>query len=113
MRWIMLLLKTSGILLGVALAGVLLAAATRSDTFRVQRSTSMKAPADRIYPLINDLHRFNTWNPFERKDPNLTRSYSGAERGKAIDEVAHHYQGLAGQKPAGVWTHAEYMNCEW
>jgi|tagenome__1003787_1003787.scaffolds.fasta_scaffold20664861_2 hypothetical protein len=78
MRWI----KTAGILFGVALAGILAVAATRSDTFRVQRSASIGAAADRIYPLINDLHRFNTWNPFERKDPNLKRSYSGAGSGK-------------------------------
>jgi len=78
MRWI----KTAGILFGVALGGILAVAATRSDTFRVQRSASIDAAADRIYPLINDLHRFNTWNPFERKDPNLKRSYSGAGSGK-------------------------------
>jgi hypothetical protein len=49
----MTLLKTSGIVVALAIAGVLIAAATRSDTFRVQRSAS-------IFPLIDDLHRFNT-----------------------------------------------------
>jgi hypothetical protein len=78
----MSLVKTGGMIGAVALAGVLIAAATRSDTFRVQRSASIKAAPDRIFPLINDLHRFNGWNPFERKDPNLKRSYSGAQSGK-------------------------------
>ena len=75
-------LKTGGMILAVAVAAVLIAAATRSDVFRVQRSASIKAGPDRIFPLINDLHRFNTWNPFERKAPNLKRSYSGPESGK-------------------------------
>jgi hypothetical protein len=79
---LMSLVKTGGMIGAVALAGVLIAAATRSDTFRVQRSASIKAAPDRIFPLINDLHRFNGWNPFERKDPNLKRSYSGAQSGK-------------------------------
>jgi hypothetical protein len=79
---LMSLVKTGGMIGAVALVGVLIAAATRSDTFRVQRSASIKAAPDRIFPLINDLHRFNGWNPFERKDPNLKRSYSGAQSGK-------------------------------
>jgi hypothetical protein len=58
------------------------AAAMRPDSFRVQRSAQIKAAPDRVFPLINDLHRFNSWNPFERKDPNLKRSYSGPESGK-------------------------------
>lgn len=79
---LMSVLKTGGMIGAVAVAGVLIAAATRSDTFRVQRSASIQAAPDRIFPLINDLHRFNGWNPFERKDPNLKRSYSGAQSGK-------------------------------
>jgi hypothetical protein len=78
----MTLLKTGGIILALAIAGVLIAAATRSDTFRVQRSASIKAAPEKIFPLIDDLRRFNTWNPFEKKDPNLKGSYSGAPSGK-------------------------------
>ena len=78
----MTLLKTSGIVLAIAVAGVLIAAATRSDTFRVQRSASSKAAPKKIFPLIDDLRRFNTWNPFEKKDSNVKGSYSGAPSGK-------------------------------
>jgi hypothetical protein len=63
------------------------AAAMRPDSFRVQRSAQIKAAPDRVFPLINDLHRFNSWNPFERKDPNLKRSYSGPESGKGSLEI--------------------------
>ena len=37
----------------------------------MQRSASIQAPPEKIFPLINDLRRFNTWNPFDKKDPNL------------------------------------------
>ena len=72
------------IAIGVVLlvGGVLIAAAMRPDSFRVQRSAQIKATPDKIFPLINDLHRFNSWNPFARKDPNLKRSYSGPGSGK-------------------------------
>ncbi|TMH47167.1 MAG: polyketide cyclase [Betaproteobacteria bacterium] len=76
-------LKTAGIVAALAIAGVLIAAATRSDTFRVQRSASIKAAPEKIFPLIDDLHRFNTWNPFAQQDPNLKGSYSGAASGKS------------------------------
>ena len=76
------MLKTIAIVFVVLVAGVLLYAATRPDTFRVQRTASIKAPPEKIFPLINDLRRFNTWNPYEKKDPNLTGSYSGAASGK-------------------------------
>jgi hypothetical protein len=69
--------------LGVVLVvGVVLAvAATRPNDFRVQRSASIKAPPEKIFPHINDLHAFNTWNPFNKKDPNIKGSYSGATSG--------------------------------
>jgi len=78
----MAMLKYIGIGAAVLVGGVLIAAAMRPDSFRVQRSAQIKATPDKIFPLINDLHRFNSWNPFEQKDPNLKRSYSGPGSGK-------------------------------
>ena len=74
--------KTIAIVVLVLVAAVLIFAATRPDTFRVQRSTSIKAPPEKIFALINDLHSFNTWNPYEKKDPAMKRTYSGAASGK-------------------------------
>jgi hypothetical protein len=76
------MLKYIGIGVVLLVGGVLIAAAMRPDSFRVQRSTEIKAAPEKIFPLINDLRRFNTWNPFEKKDPNLKRSYTGPENGK-------------------------------
>ncbi len=66
----------------VGIAGVLVLAALKPDTFAVERTMAMKAPADRIFPYINDLHRFATWSPFERKDPGMKRAFSGPASGK-------------------------------
>lgn len=75
------MLKTALLVVVVVLAAVLVYAATRPDTFRVQRSAQIAAPAAKIHALIDDLHSFNTWNPYEKKDPNLKGSYSGPPRG--------------------------------
>ena len=66
----------------VGIAGVLAFAATKSDTFRVQRAASIKAPPERIFPLLNDLRSFAAWSPYEKKDPAMQRTYSGAPSGK-------------------------------
>jgi len=76
------MLKYIGLGVLLLIGGVLVLAPLRPDTFQVRRSTSIKAKPEQIYPLINDLHRFNTWNPFDKKDPNIKGSYSGPESGK-------------------------------
>lgn len=65
----------------LAIAGLLVYAATRPDTFGLQRSTTISAPPEKIFALINDLRQFNTWNPYEKKDPNIQGSYRGPSAG--------------------------------
>lgn len=67
--------------LGVLAALVLAFAATRPDTFQISRSTRVAAPPEAIFPLINDLRAFATWSPFETKDPDMARRFSGPESG--------------------------------
>jgi len=65
----------------VLIAGLLGFAATRPDTFRIQRTTSIKAPPEKIFPLVNDLRSHGLWSPWEKKDPAMKESYSGAASG--------------------------------
>ncbi len=67
--------------LGVAIAGVLIYAATKPDTFSVQRSAVIAAPPDKLFGLINEPKAFNTWNPYARKDPQVKLRYEGATSG--------------------------------
>lgn len=70
-------------LIFIPLAIVLAIAATKPDVFRVERVTLIKAPPEQIFPLINDLQRgFTSWSPYEKKDPDMQRSFSGPENGK-------------------------------
>ena len=68
------------VLLVMGAAGVLAYAATRPDTFRVQRTIAINAPAETIFPFINDLRAQSSWSPFE-KDPAMKRTHSGAAQG--------------------------------
>lgn len=70
------------VLVVVPLAAVLILAATKPDTFRVERATSIKAPAEKIFPLIADFHGWGAWSPYEKLDPAMKRTFSGAANGK-------------------------------
>lgn len=73
--------KTIALVALAALALLLAFAATRPDTFRVERSRVIAAPPERLYGLIHDLRQFNTWNPYERKDPAIQGEYSAVTAG--------------------------------
>jgi len=66
----------------VLIVALLVFAATKPDTFHVQRSASIKAPPEKIFPLINDLHSWGAWSPWEKMDPAMKRNFSGAANGK-------------------------------
>ncbi|TPI61940.1 SRPBCC family protein [Mesorhizobium sp. B3-1-7] len=70
------------IILALIIAAVLVYAATRPNDFVVTRSASIKAPAETIFPLIDDFRRWPEWSPYEKLDPKMKRTLSGAESGK-------------------------------
>jgi hypothetical protein len=74
--------KKIAIFIAILIAGILIFAATRPDTFRIERSTSIKAPPEKIFPLINGFHSWEVWSPWEKIDPAVKRSYSGVDSGK-------------------------------
>ncbi len=51
------------------------------DTFTVERSATVGAPPEQVYAAISDFHRWPSWSPWEDLDPDLQRTYSGAEQG--------------------------------
>jgi uncharacterized protein YndB with AHSA1/START domain len=75
------MLKIIGIVLVVAVAGFLIYVAMQPEDFRIQRTTTVNAPPERIYPLITDFRGWGAWSPWEKKDPAMKRTFSGPESG--------------------------------
>ena len=71
------------ILLGVMACIVLLLvfAMTRPDSFRVERSVSIKAEPVKVFALLNDFHHFGSWSPWQNLDPAMQVTHSGAASG--------------------------------
>ena len=70
-----------GLLFVIVVAGVLILAATGPDTFRVERSTTIQAPPETIFAILNDFQMSQSWSPYEKKDPAMRRSFSGPASG--------------------------------
>lgn len=75
------MIKTIGLLLLLAVAIVLGLALMKPDRFRLERRIGINAPPEKIYPLLNDFQRWGEWSPWEKLDPQLKRSHSGAASG--------------------------------
>ena len=97
------MLKTTTVVVVVLIAALLVFAATKPDTFRVQRAARIDAPPQKIFALINDFHSWGSWSPFEQLDSATTRSYSGAANGKG---AVYEWEG-SGKTGAGRMEIAE------
>ena len=76
------IISVIAIVLAIAIAIVLILAATKPGSFSVERAIDVHAPPERVFALINDFHQWVSWLPYETKDPDMKRSYSGAASGK-------------------------------
>lgn len=70
------------VVLAIAIFAILILASMKPDMFTVQRSKVINAPADKIFPLINDYANWKLWSPYEKLDPAMVRTFSGPPSGK-------------------------------
>lgn len=75
------MLKNIAIVVVLLVGAVLVFAAFKDDSFRVQRSITIKAPPEKVQALIEDFHQWQAWSPWEHIDPTIKRDITGAPRG--------------------------------
>jgi hypothetical protein len=103
--------KIIAIVIAVLIAGVLVYAAAKPDSFGVQRATTIKAPPEKIFALVNDLQQWRTWSPYENKDPAMKRTFTGPPAGKGAayawegnKEVGQGRMEISGTTPPNLVT---------
>lgn len=67
--------------IAVVVIGILVVAAVRPDSFAVERSAQVRASPEAIYPLVADFRQWPLWSPWEKLDPEMKRTFSGAPSG--------------------------------
>ena len=75
-------LAIGAVIVLVVVAGILVYAATKPDSFRVQRSVAIKASPDKIFALLDDFKAWASWSPYEKKDPAMKRTFGAITAGK-------------------------------
>lgn len=64
--------------LAVALGVLVLVVWSRPDSFHVERSVVVAAPAEVAFAQVNDFRAWRAWSPYEELDPNMQRDYGPA-----------------------------------
>jgi uncharacterized protein YndB with AHSA1/START domain len=49
--------------------------------FHVTRSVTVSTPAAAVFALVNDLHEWEAWSPWEKMDPALEKTFEGPSAG--------------------------------
>ena len=52
-----------------------------TDTYTVERTATIAAKPEEIYPHLADFHKWMQWSPWEDLDPDQQRTFSGTESG--------------------------------
>jgi Polyketide cyclase / dehydrase and lipid transport len=65
----------------LAIAIVLLLATRQPDTFELKRSAVVKASPEKIFGILNNFQNWGKWSPWEKLDPAMKKTYSGADSG--------------------------------
>ncbi|MBL0170336.1 MAG: SRPBCC family protein [Gemmatimonadaceae bacterium] len=97
------------ILLGVVVfvVAVLGYAATRPDSFSLERTISISAAPEKVFAHLNDFHAWEAWSPWAKLDPAMTTTYDGATSGvgatyawKGNSDVGEGKMEITGSTPA-------------
>jgi uncharacterized protein YndB with AHSA1/START domain len=75
------MLKTIQLVVAAIIAALRAYAAFKPDSLRLSRSGTIAAPPDKVFALINELRRFNEWNPFAKLDPRNAITYDAVTAG--------------------------------
>jgi uncharacterized protein YndB with AHSA1/START domain len=51
------------------------------DDFQIVRSGTIKAPPEKVFPHVNDLHKWEDWSPWAKRDPQAKNTFEGPTEG--------------------------------
>ncbi|MET0805290.1 MAG: SRPBCC family protein, partial [Acidimicrobiales bacterium] len=51
------------------------------NTYTVERQALIPAPPAKVYAALADFHDWPNWSPWEGLDPDMTRTFTGADAG--------------------------------
>jgi uncharacterized protein YndB with AHSA1/START domain len=84
------MLKIILLVLAAAIVVFVIVAAMQPDEFRVSRSAMIAAPAVKVFAQVNELRKWEAWNPWGKLDPSMKLTYDGPPAGEG---ASYHWVG--------------------
>jgi hypothetical protein len=75
------MIKLIAIALVIIVVAFVVVVTMQPAEFRVSRGITMSAPAPAAYVLVNELHNWEKWNPWQKLDPAMKMTFSGPPAG--------------------------------
>ena len=75
------MLKIILIAIPILLVIFIIVVAMQPSSYRVTRSLAIAAPPGALFPHMNDLKKWEMWNPWGKADPNMKLTYGGSTSG--------------------------------
>jgi hypothetical protein len=66
---------------GALVVAFLIVVSMQPATFSLSRSTTISAPAEAVFPLVNDFHKWDAWSPWAKLDPAMKATFDGPATG--------------------------------
>ncbi len=81
------MLKKISLAVFITVTAFLLFVSTRDGKFQYERSGTINASAEKIFPFISNFKLGNQWSPYQQMDPNMKITFSGgdAEVGSSME----------------------------
>ena len=73
----------------VVILALLVIAATKPNSFRVERSTTIHASPEKVFPFVNDLHSWEAWSGDGAGQGTVQKIYSGPASGTGATAEWH------------------------
>lgn len=77
----MVFLEILSLFVVVCVAIVLILAMRKPDEFRVTRNAVFNAPAEAVFPYLNNLEKGQIWSPWVEADPDADYKFEGPKEG--------------------------------
>ena len=75
------MLKKIGLGVLVVIAVLVVVIATRPAAFSIERNATIAASPEVVFSFLDDFHQWSKWSPWDKRDPNMRRTYEGAPSG--------------------------------
>lgn len=66
----------------VLVLGLAIVVAMQPSEFQVTRSMKVEAPPEVVFPHVNQFAAWEAWSPYEKLDPNMTKTLEGPQAGQ-------------------------------